>query len=313
MLTKFWEELGSELGKKWLTYLLEPTLTFWGIGLLGWVYRQTTHWQALTELWQRYEEPAQVVLLVAGLLMLMASSTVMRWVQGPWLQLLEGYWPRWLSGLHQARIERVKEQLGPKKARWQVLQQQVREQGFTTLRAVDRKEYVTLDLEINLRYPPDENDLMPTALGNRLRAAEDAPRHRYGLDPVLVWPQLWLVLPPETQTALSEAHESLDAAVRLIGWGMLTFIWFLWAWWACIPALLLIAVSWLRALNAAEVYGGLLRAAFDLHRFALYTAARWPLPTDTQTEKTHGEQFTAYLFRGLSSEPVPFTPAEKEK
>jgi hypothetical protein len=312
MLNKFWEGLGSELGKKWLAYLLEPALTFWGLGLLAWVYHQDDPWQTLSQAWGALDDVGKVAVIVAGVLGLAASSALLSWVQLPLLRALEGYWPKWLFGLRQRQIEKVRGSLSAKKARWQLLRAQVRERGLAVLRAVERQEYVRLDQEIVLRYPPDENNLMPTALGNRLRAAEDAPRHRYGLDTVIVWPHLWSLLSKEAQATLSEARNTLDAAVRLIGWGLFMLIWLIWAWWAFIPALLLIGAAWLRALDAAEVYGDLLRATFDLHRFELYKSLRWPLPADTHSEKDLGEHVTTYLFRGMTKEPVQFTHAEEE-
>jgi len=312
MLNKFWEELGGELGKKWLAYLLEPALSFWGIGLLAWVYNQDAHWQALSDAWGGLDDAGKATALAAAVMVLAASSALMRWVQGPLLRALEGYWPKWLFRLRQRRVEKVRAKLAKKKARWQVLRAQVRERGITTLRAVEREAYVRLDHEIVRHYPPDEKDLMPTALGNRLRAAEDAPRCRYGLDAIVVWPHLWGLLPEQEQVTLSEARQALDGAVRLIGWGALMLIWLVWAWWAFIPALALVAASWLRALNAAEIYGDLLRAAFALHRFDLYTALHWPLPANTHDEKEQGDQLTAYLFRGMTKEAVPFVHAKKE-
>jgi hypothetical protein len=313
MLNKFWEGLGSELGKKWLTYLLEPALSFWGLGLLAWIYQQDNHWQALTQAWNGLDDVGKVVVIVAGVLGLAASSTLMRWIQLPLLRALEGYWPQWLFGLRQQRVEKVRGNLSEKKARWQILRAQVREHGLAALRAVERQEYVRLDRDIVLRYPPDENDLMPTALGNRLRAAEDAPRHCYGLDAVIVWPHLWSLLSKEVQGTLSEARSALNTTVRLMGWGILMLIWLIWAWWAFIPALLLIGAAWLRALNAAEVYGDLLRATFDLHRFELYKSLHWPLPTDTHREREQGERLTAYLFRGMTKKPVPYTHTEEDE
>jgi hypothetical protein len=60
------------------------------------------------------------------------------------------------------------------------------------------------------------------------------------------------------------------------------------------------------ALSAAEVYGDLLEAAFDLHRFALYEALHFPSPKDTSEERQKGQQLTAYLFYGLVAESVTF-------
>jgi len=48
-----------------------------------------------------------------------------------------------------------------------------------------------------------------------LRAAEDRPRDRYGLDPVVCWPHLWLTLEKETQQELASSRKELDDGARL--------------------------------------------------------------------------------------------------
>ena len=125
---------------------------------------------------------------------------------------------------------------------------------------------------------------------------------------------MWPLLPDVLRADLVEARAHLNAAVRLIGWGVLTWLWVFWAWWALPLGIIVIVLTWFRALGAAEVYGDLVRTAFDLHRFDVYTALRWPLPVETgETEHAHGEQLTQYLFRGLTREPVRFVHEDKPK
>ena len=59
-------------------------------------------------------------------------------------------------------------------------------------------------------------------------------------------------------------------------------------------------------MSAAEIYGDLLEATFDVYRFALYEALRFPQPTNTLEERASGEQLTTYLFFGETEEPVTF-------
>jgi len=318
MLDKFWESVGQGLGGKWLEALVQPVLVFWAAGLLAWVGRQPDGWDELLDKWDKLDSTeAQITVLVALLLGLVASSQGMRWVQHWLLRVLEGYhWPRFArTWAAQTICKRLK----PKLARWQHLNAQVQENGgdFACLRASELEEYARLDYSITQRYPPTQTppqleDVMPTAVGNRLKAAELHPRYRYGLDSIIVWPRLWPLLPEALQQAVGEARGSLDAAVRLFGWGLLTVLWVFWGtWWAPLLGLGLALVAWFRAVSAAEVYGDLIRAAFDLHRFCLYESLRWPLPEDTATEAQCGEQLTAYLMRGLTIPPVHFTAPEE--
>jgi hypothetical protein len=46
-------------------------------------------------------------------------------------------------------------------------------------------------------YPIDDHRVMPTALGNIIRSAEDYGYHRYGFDSIYLWPRLAAVLPAE--------------------------------------------------------------------------------------------------------------------
>ncbi len=96
--------------------------------------------------------------------------------------------------------------------------------------------------------------------------------------------------------------------MRLFLWSVLLLVWAFWSWYWVIPlALLGMAWGYWQALDAAGVYGELLRAAFDLHRFALYKALRWPLPGNPADEHKIGQQLTYYLWRGSEDTMPPFT------
>ncbi len=308
MLTKFWEEAGKELGGKWVAVLLRSSLVFWAGGLLALVYHQPNGWQALLDRWTSLVTEAQVTVLVGGLLLVIVSSSVMEWLQQPLLRAMEGYWPRPFRRFRLWRARKVEARLAKKEKQWQHLDQL----GLEHLRQEQRLEYARLDKEIIHLHPVSAGNLMPTALGNRLKAAEEYPRLRYGLETVVVWPRLWSLLPEGLKKDLVETRAQLDAAVRLFGFGLLFCIWTVWTWWALPFGLLIALVAWLRALGTAEVHGDLLRASFDLHRFKLYESLHWPLPEETgETEHTHGERLTGYLFRGLLKEPIQFAHPEE--
>jgi hypothetical protein len=71
------------------------------------------------------------------------------------------------------------------------------------------------------RYPAAVGYLLPTPIGNILRAAERRPADKYGLDTIIVWPHLWLLLPETTRRELRTARTSLDTAVAAATWGLL--------------------------------------------------------------------------------------------
>ena len=76
---------------------------------------------------------------------------------------------------------------------------------------------------------------MPTSIGNILRAAERRPADKYGLDAIIVWPRLWLLLPEATRTELRAAYGSLDLATATVIWGVL-FCAFAPFTWLAVPA-----------------------------------------------------------------------------
>ena len=85
----------------------------------------------------------------------------------------------------------------------------------------------------------------------------------------------------------------------------------LWAWWAAPVGIVVTVAAYWGMTNAAGIYADLLRATFDLYRFALYEQLRWPLPSGPAGEQDCGQELSEYLFRGTAGGKVQFT-APKE-
>jgi hypothetical protein len=223
MVTKFWDKLAEGLAGQWTAQALGPALAFWGGGLLAWAWRYG--WQPLLDwLVALNNTAAYIALAVGGLVLLAASSAAMTWLQLTALRLAEGYWPGPFRRLRFALARRLEKRLQVKDERWQQLADVEPEQRT----AEQQAEYARLDAELT-GYPVDPRHLMPTRLGNLLRAAEEYPRVRYGLATSVCWPRLWLLLPKETQEALSAARQGLNSAARLFFWGLLFAVWTVWA------------------------------------------------------------------------------------
>ena len=154
--------------------------------------------------------------------------------------------------------------------------------------------------------PRDAEDILPTRLGDILKTAETRPRQRYGLDPVLLWPHLWLALPDNVRGDLAVARARLDKLAEAWAWGLFFAGWSC-AWrWAWVIALLWMALAYVLALGAAETFADLLLAAFDTHRWRLYESLRWPLPKTSEEEQAAGAALTRYVQRGLLDVPVKY-------
>ncbi len=306
MFDRFWEGLTKGLSDRWSAQSLSAAFLFWFGGALAWVWRHHGYWgqgwQDLVDAVKAVDNPAlYLALAVGGLLVLTASSLAAQWVQLPLLRLLEGYWP---GPLEQIRFEVAQwriEGLQKKEDRWQALADIPADRRT----AAQQTEYARIDAEL-ARVPVDPRRLMPTTLGNILRSAEEYSQVRYGLAAGVCWPRLWLVLPNETQNALSAARGQLDGAVRLFLWGALFVLWTFWAWWAIVAALAMVLIAYWAMLQAAGVYGDLLRSAFDLHRSKLYQAVRFPLPETPQDEVNQGQRLSEYLFRGTTVQEIRF-------
>ncbi len=305
MFTKFWDKLAEGLAGRWTAQALGPALAFWGGGLLAWVWRYG--WPPLiNRLVALNNTAAYIALAVGGLLLLAASSAAVTWLQLSVLRLAEGYWPGPLRRLRFALARRLEKRLQAQDERWQELADIAPEQRT----AEQQAEYARLDAEL-ARYPVDPRRLMPTRLGNLLRAAEEYPQVRYGLTMSVCWPRLWLLLPKETQETLTGTRGQLNSATRLLAWSILFAVWTVWAWWAALVAAVAAVAAYWGMLNAAGVYGDLLRAAVDLHRLALYEELRWPLPSGPADEPLHGRQLSEYLFRGTGSDDLQFSPPQR--
>ena len=153
-----------------------------------------------------------------------------------------------------------------------------------------------------MRSPPRDGLGMPTRLGDILRAAEYRPYFKYGLDAVICWYALWLLLPDSVKTELVQARTVLDNAARGWLWGALFLVWTPWSWWAIPVGVLIPALTYyVGILGAASLFGELMVTAYDLYRFKLYDSLHLPRPTSPALEpKQDGPRVTNLLWGGLN-------------
>jgi hypothetical protein len=178
------------------------------------------------------------------------------------------------------------------------------------------------DFERRYRYFPvtdGDGDLMPTRLGNILRAAEAYPSAdgRYGLDAVFWWPRLFAVVPDKARSDLSStrasmalllnvctlsaflAVSSLAAGITVATTGPGCF----WGFWAATVATGVLALTAHRgALGPALIYADLLRSAFDLYRGDLLSKLGFALPDTLAAERLLWSSLQSVLYRGATSE-----------
>jgi hypothetical protein len=165
-----------------------------------------------------------------------------------------------------------------------------------------RKEEARLEGEYNRLYavlyqsfPQDPARLMPTQLGNVLRAAEEYSQLTYNFDAPTVWPRLVQQLPAEFKAQLEQSSTPLTTMLFsatlsflfAVTGGVLLFSlgnqWLLFLG-TVVGGLLLSAWCYEGAVHRAVEYGMLIRTAFDLYRHELLKALGVPLPSSPLEE-----------------------------
>jgi hypothetical protein len=306
--TKFWEGVGSKLADRWAAVAL-PAAAFWLGGILAFMVSRggVQAVQPFADWLSHHSGPAQAAILLTALFLVAGSGLVVNRFTGPALALMEGYWPRPLQPLRKSLTGRVSRKAASANRRFQVLAGLVNDGSAS---GQQREEYTRIDSQ--LRRLPTTPRLLPTRVGNTLRAAETRPIDKYGLDAVAVWPHLWLLLPQATREEISAVRTSLDAAVEVCLWGLLFVAFTPWTLWALPLGLGVAAASALAWVPVrAEVFADLVEATFDLHHNALYRQLRWPLPANPADDRANGRRVTAYLMRGLSGTSPTFTGTDR--
>ncbi|GLX93584.1 hypothetical protein [Herbidospora sp. NBRC 101105] len=151
--------------------------------------------------------------------------------------------------------------------------------------------------------------MLPTRLGNVLRAAELYPMRRYGADLIIVWSRLYYVLPRDMIDDVEDARATLEFSLVLSLWfaafgfggplvayttGSSMSVGFL-CFFGGIPLAYLLYLS---AISAATEYGEHLRSAFELHRFDLLARYRLPFPNNLQEERAQWRHLMSFIVSG---------------
>ncbi len=294
MSSEFLKGVSGKLAEQWVGTILTPAFIFWAGGAA--IALQHYGWQTLSAQFSAYPEPLQITLLIVGFCIIAASGFVVQRFDLSVLRFLEGYWPTQLRPLRRWLVRRAMKYHQRVLDRWQPLAH-LANTAPAQLTAEQQEEFIQLDRQ-QLQMPLP-NQTMPTRLGNILRAAERRPLEKYGLDAIVCWPHLWLILPDAVKTDLQATRADLDSAVRIWLWSLLFLIWGIWAWWAIPLGLGTAFFAYDRwALDAARAYATLIEAVFDIHRFALYRALHFPLPNTPDAERVLASKVNTYLQRG---------------
>jgi len=303
---------GKGLLERFHRALFGPPALFWVVVLLALAYSYPevvveAFYQALgLPVWSR------VLMALAFAALLLFSAVMSDLARDDLYRWLEGYrWPVWALSWRTRTWEGRRKHMCDI---WLGLEGTKRSLGPADIRRLS-------ELDVELQHLPQAGSLLPTAFGNALRAAEEYVRSRYGLDPVVVWPRLWLLL-SEERNELDGHRRALDAAVDGVFFSAIlsfvgVFLFIIILIMLLINNILNISIIfpykltiflllvgpyfiWFfyrLAVKRAERFAVLLRAVFDVRRLHLYDALGCPRPQPTK-EKEAGRRLTSFLWRG---------------
>ena len=172
-------------------------------------------------------------------------------------------------------------------------------------------------------FPLEQADVLPTRLGNAIRAYESYADSRYGLAGATVWPRIELLLSGDERALIADARTEVSFFLNVAVCSLLVAAWvaieamFLPAgqlWWLvpdAVAAVLLFTVCRLGAVTATFRAGAPIRAAVDLHRLELYDRLGVRRPTGPVDERHVAAAVNALLVRRQAlPEPVRATGKE---
>ncbi|EWM11576.1 putative membrane protein [Kutzneria sp. 744] len=254
-----------------------------------------------------------------GLLLVVAAIVVVSAVLQPFqlrlVRMLEGYWDGWLVTARIAPlvVEWQRRRLDALRSRHIALSQpnpvsgpglNLTEQASRhRLVARRRIEHRRVLARLN-RYPEgaQSEQLLPTALGNALRAGEVTAGERYGLNTLASWSRLFPQLSDRFRAVHNASQDSVDTAANLtISFFLATALAIAGLWrepvhyWIPALGLVLTGVCYTGAVAAAVQYSTYLRAAYDLHRFDMLKALHYPMPRTPSEEHRTFERLSLFL------------------
>jgi hypothetical protein len=330
MFSTFLKELGGYFDKSWLVSAFFPSLLFWSAGLL--FYATVRGLGTTLALWRSQSVEMQWILIASGL----ASITFFAYVIGNFqtglIRFYEGYWQTyplvWLRDsrlyFYQRRLQYLKHQLENLNLKITALKKCGTDSDKDKKTALKyNRQLIAYRREYLLFFPGREDHVMPTRLGNILRASEDYARLRYSIDSVVIWPRLYFYLPDTFKANLTSADTAMTTMLVLAGLS------FTFAVIACLvlalftSKVLLFAIctsgfflAWLcyrNSLHSARLYAELIKSAFDLHRWELLDAMHVKLPKTLEEERKIWDDVTQLILRNIDFSNATYTSVESRE
>jgi hypothetical protein len=180
-----------------------------------------------------------------------------------------------------------------------------------------------LAAEYEMKYPPAEAGIMPTRLGNILRAAEAYPQTRYQADSVALFPRMVVAIDREFMGHMDSANDQcsflLNSSLLSMIFTVLSFVSAFYVWFFSVPGFSVPAymatglatslIAWFfynaSLLNVSK-YGNLIRTSYDLFRFNLLEKLHLKLPATSSQEKDLWKKISDFVTIGELYGKNPF-------
>lgn len=236
----------------------------------------------------------QIALVVVSVV---AATIILQPFQVAVVQLLEGYWTPFKRGGGTAPVRRAMADMA--------IELQRRRRRALELRksspSIDEQDWAKGQLHY---YPEKVENLLPTRLGNTLRAAEERAGGRYGFDTNVAYPRLYPLVSERLAGQLRDFSSQLDTTahlcVALVAATIVSVV--LLApngspEWLGVPAItgILAWFAYRAAITAARLLGDQWMVTFDLHRFDLLVQLHYRLPLNLEDERDLNERVTRLL------------------
>lgn len=300
MTAVFLDKVIGFVDKRLVLTSLLPSAAFWVAvatltgGQIGWT--RVRKW------WTHLDTGTHLLLTVVAVALLVLFALLLSAQEGLILRFYEGYWGRRIPG------------------RWL--------SAFGVRRQQEKVARLDLndDSQFEYRYrnfPRLAGDVMPTRLGNILRASERYPadEERYSMDAVFFWPRLIAVVPGSVRANLSDARASLALLLNVCTLSIvlavgaivaLAVIGLVAAFWATAGgAALLAGLTYSSALGPARVYAELVRSVFDLYRGDLLKRLGFGMPDSLADERKLWKNLGEQLYRRAATETAVLDAARK--
>lgn len=288
------------LEKRFVLGLLLPCLSF--AAAVSALVVTARGWASALTWWHGLSAGQQWLIAGGSVVVLAFAASVLGAQLGALTRLWEGYWP----GSRAVRA-----------GRW------VQARRWNRLDLSDPADYSRRYHE----FPARTDQLLPTRLGNALRAAESyaGDSERYGADAVFFWPRLYLVLPEAVRKQVEDARAAVDqllvvatlslaSALVALGMGIAGVLPFPVWLSSAVGAALLGWLTYRSAVRAAVTFGNLVRASFDLHRRDLLARLGLAAPPTLAEERELWKALAQQLYRRGADRPelIRFTTGTEQ-